>query len=142
MTLFTSAYLLLLDHFICPRQHRRRDRQAEGFGGLQIDHEFELRRLLHRQVGRLGALQDLVHVDRRAAIVLHHVGAVTQQATGLDGDALKLEITESAMVDADASDLVMRRIRAMGIRLAVDDFGTGYSGLSQQLALEVNAFAK
>jgi len=50
--------------------------------------------------------------------------------TGLDGDALKLEITESAMVDADASDLVMRRIRSMGIRLAVDDFGTGYSGLS------------
>jgi len=50
--------------------------------------------------------------------------------TGLDGDALKLEITESAMVDADASDLVMRRIRSMGILLAVDDFGTGYSGLS------------
>ena len=52
------------------------------------------------------------------------------ETTGIDGDALKLEITESAMVDADASDLVMRRIRSMGIRLAVDDFGTGYSGLS------------
>ena len=51
-------------------------------------------------------------------------------ATGLDGDSLKLEITESAMVDADTSDLVMRRIRSMGILLAVDDFGTGYSGLS------------
>jgi diguanylate cyclase (GGDEF)-like protein/PAS domain S-box-containing protein len=51
-------------------------------------------------------------------------------ATGLDGDSLKLEITESAMVDAETSDLVMRRIRSMGIRLAVDDFGTGYSGLS------------
>jgi diguanylate cyclase (GGDEF)-like protein/PAS domain S-box-containing protein len=50
--------------------------------------------------------------------------------TGLDGTALKLEITESAMVDADTSDLVMRRIRDMGILLAVDDFGTGYSGLS------------
>ncbi len=51
-------------------------------------------------------------------------------STGLDGETLKLEITESAMVDADASELVMRRIRGMGIRLAVDDFGTGYSGLS------------
>lgn len=50
--------------------------------------------------------------------------------SGLPGTALKLEITESAMLDADASDLVMRRIRDMGIRLAVDDFGTGYSGLS------------
>jgi diguanylate cyclase (GGDEF)-like protein/PAS domain S-box-containing protein len=51
-------------------------------------------------------------------------------STGLDGESLQLEITESAMVDADTSDLVMRRIRDMGIRLAVDDFGTGYSGLS------------
>jgi EAL domain-containing protein (putative c-di-GMP-specific phosphodiesterase class I) len=52
------------------------------------------------------------------------------EETGLEGETLKLEITESAMVDADTSDLVMRRIRSMGIRLAVDDFGTGYSGLS------------
>jgi diguanylate cyclase (GGDEF)-like protein/PAS domain S-box-containing protein len=51
-------------------------------------------------------------------------------SSGLDAETLKLEITESAMVDADASELVMRRIRGMGIRLAVDDFGTGYSGLS------------
>jgi diguanylate cyclase (GGDEF)-like protein/PAS domain S-box-containing protein len=43
---------------------------------------------------------------------------------------LKLEITESAMLDADASDLLMRRIHDLGVRLAVDDFGTGFSGLS------------
>ena len=43
---------------------------------------------------------------------------------------LKLEITESAMLDADASDLLMRRIRDLGVRIAVDDFGTGFSGLS------------
>jgi diguanylate cyclase (GGDEF)-like protein len=49
---------------------------------------------------------------------------------GLPASCLKVEITESAMLDADASDLLMRRIRDMGIRLAVDDFGTGYSGLS------------
>ena len=27
----------LLNHLIRPRQQRRRDRQAEGFGGLEID---------------------------------------------------------------------------------------------------------
>src|SRR5262244_4338178 len=28
-----------MDHFIRPRQHRGRDREAEGLGGLEIDHE-------------------------------------------------------------------------------------------------------
>jgi diguanylate cyclase (GGDEF)-like protein len=51
-------------------------------------------------------------------------------AADLPTTSLKLEITESAMLDADASDTLMRRITDRGIRLAVDDFGTGFSGLS------------
>ena len=39
-----------LDHLIRPLQERRRDREAEGLGGLEVDHELELRRLLHRQI--------------------------------------------------------------------------------------------
>jgi hypothetical protein len=42
------------------QQERRRDGQAEGPGGLEVDHQLELRRLLDRQVDRLGALEDLV----------------------------------------------------------------------------------
>lgn len=51
-------------------------------------------------------------------------------AADLPAANLKLEITESAMLDADASDLLMRRIHDLGVRLVVDDFGTGFSGLS------------
>ena len=57
----------LLDHLIRPRQHVRRNRQADLFRGLQIDDELELRRLLHRQIGGLGAFQNFVHVDSRRA---------------------------------------------------------------------------
>jgi hypothetical protein len=42
---------VLLDHLIRPRQQRRRDREAEGLGGLEIDDEFERRGLLDREVG-------------------------------------------------------------------------------------------
>jgi hypothetical protein len=35
----------LLDHLIRPLQERRRDRQAEGLGGLEIDDQLELRGL-------------------------------------------------------------------------------------------------
>ena len=33
----------LLNHLIRPLQERRRDRQAEGLGGLEVDDEFEVR---------------------------------------------------------------------------------------------------
>jgi hypothetical protein len=51
-----TSGMALLDHLIRPLQERRRDGQAQGLGGLKIDHEAELRGLLDWQVGRLGAL--------------------------------------------------------------------------------------
>ncbi len=41
---------------------------------------------------------------------------------------LILELTESALIDADAP-VVLDRLHAMGERLAIDDFGTGHSSL-------------
>jgi ion channel len=38
--------IALLDYLIRPPQERRRDRQAEGFGGLEVDRQLELARAL------------------------------------------------------------------------------------------------
>ena len=38
-----SGDTLLLDHLIRPLQERLRDGQAEGLGGLEADHQVELR---------------------------------------------------------------------------------------------------
>ncbi|WP_092159961.1 EAL domain-containing protein [Maridesulfovibrio ferrireducens] len=52
--------------------------------------------------------------------------------TNFPSDMLKLEITESAIMERNAaSTFNLKRIGEMGIKLAVDDFGTGYSSLSQ-----------
>jgi hypothetical protein len=52
----------LFDDLIRPPQQRLRNREPERFGSLEIDDELELRGLLHREVARFGALEDLVHV--------------------------------------------------------------------------------
>ena len=51
--------------------------------------------------------------------------------TGLSGRRLELEITESALIDdPDSARAILRRVKALGVRIAMDDFGTGYSSLS------------
>ncbi len=59
--------------------------------------------------------------------------------TGLAPHHLKLEITESMMLD-DTGDTIqtMTALRDLGIRLAIDDFGTGYSSMSYLSQLPLN----
>jgi diguanylate cyclase (GGDEF)-like protein/PAS domain S-box-containing protein len=51
--------------------------------------------------------------------------------TGCDPSCLKLEITESAIVEnVNKASTVLAQLKSRKIRLSIDDFGTGYSSLS------------
>jgi diguanylate cyclase len=51
--------------------------------------------------------------------------------TGLSPRRLELEITESVLIDdLPRAVSMLRRLKTLGVRIAMDDFGTGYSSLS------------
>ena len=51
--------------------------------------------------------------------------------TGLDPQRLEVEITEGVLFeDFERALAILRRIKSLGVRIAMDDFGTGYSSLS------------
>jgi EAL domain-containing protein (putative c-di-GMP-specific phosphodiesterase class I) len=58
------------------------------------------------------------------------------QRAKLPVGALKLEITESRMLDYAPVHAVMRHCREHGIPFALDDFGTGYSNLTHLYKLD------
>jgi EAL domain-containing protein (putative c-di-GMP-specific phosphodiesterase class I) len=52
------------------------------------------------------------------------------EASGLPGEALILEITESVLLEDDDQTLdSLRALKNLGVAVALDDFGTGYSAL-------------
>lgn len=53
------------------------------------------------------------------------------RATGIDGDLIRLELTETAtMQDPRQTAVILSQFQKLGIRLSIDDFGTGYSSLN------------
>jgi len=85
------------------------------------------------QVPALAHLSLAVNVSARQ---FHHPEFVSQvlaalASTGANAQRLKLELTESLLVD-DMEEVItkMTALRAYGIGFSLDDFGTGYSSLA------------
>lgn len=67
-------------------------------------------------------LSDMDEIDRIAKII---------HDSGIDIDLVKLEITESLMVEnPEHAAEALTKLKTLGASIAIDDFGTGYSSLS------------
>jgi diguanylate cyclase (GGDEF)-like protein len=88
-----------------------------------------------------GALSVSVNLSGKQlsrADLCHQIKLILER-TGLDPRSLKLEITESVVMEnADLAINMLKQLRALGVQLSIDDFGTGYSSLSYLHRFPVN----
>jgi diguanylate cyclase len=106
---------------------------AEETGTILQIGEWVLRTACREAAGWAQPLTVAVNVS---AVQIHntnfaHVVHEVLFETGLSPGQLELEITETALVrDLNRALATLRRIKMLGVRIAMDDFGTGYSSLS------------
>jgi len=88
--------------------------------------------------GELGVAVNLSVRQFRDASLLDHV-ARSLLAHGLPASALKLELTESmVMENLPLIATLLVSLRSCGVRISIDDFGTGYSSLASLDRLPVD----
>jgi diguanylate cyclase (GGDEF)-like protein/PAS domain S-box-containing protein len=70
--------------------------------------------------------------------LIEKVASILQE-TNLAPSSLKLEITESAVMEnVETATRMLKELRELGVQLAMDDFGTGYSSLSNLHRFPIN----
>jgi hypothetical protein len=72
----------LLDQFLREDQNGIRDGKAERLGGLEVDHHLDFCDLLHREVGRLVALENAPGIDASLVVLLAEAAAIAHQTAG------------------------------------------------------------
>jgi diguanylate cyclase (GGDEF)-like protein len=106
---------------------------AEETGEIQAIDEWVLREACREAASWPNPLSIAVNLSpvdfRRGDVVSMILGVLLE--TGLNPKRLEIEITEGVLIeDFDRAISILRKIKNLGVRIAMDDFGTGYSSLS------------
>ena len=87
----------------------------------------------HDEIPKDPPLEMNVNLSRRQLSHGDLVGTLRRiiDETGVNPESLKLEVTESAMMESPerVTDM-LNELKELGVKLCMDDFGTGYSSLS------------
>ena len=103
-------------------RHDRRDRRMDAARGLPRGRLLDRSRCRSASIYRRSSSATAISPALVHAILLE---------TGLAPRRLELEITEGVLINDPPRALsILRRLKALGVKIAMDDFGTGYASLS------------
>ena len=106
---------------------------AEASGAIIAIGAFVLREVCKEAAQWAEKLRVAVNVSA-AQIVQYdfaHLVIEVLSETGLEPEQLEVEVTESLFIqDLPSAKATLRRIKDLGVSVAIDDFGNGYSSLS------------
>ena len=120
-------------------QLRRGDRPDRAHRRMGPERRMRaVRRLARRMVSPSTTSRSTCRRGSSAAGTSPQTVAQAIRQSGMDAAALRLEITESVLVDdSGAVEATLERLRELGTPLELDDFGTGYSSLAYLRRLPV-----
>ena len=87
----------------------------------------------YAEIGQISSLKMSINLSSQQLLEPEFINKLDRilSKTGIDGSSLKLEITESALIEPGGRvQDTLQQIRDRKIELSIDDFGTGYSSLS------------
>ena len=89
----------LTDHLVGCREQRGRYGQAKRLGGFEIDDQFELGRLLIRQIAGFFAAKNTVDIRSNATVKVDTIRAVIDQATNFCEYTLRKDRRQTVLAD-------------------------------------------
>ena len=93
----------------------------------------------HRDLGTIVRLSVNVSSRHFSESNLYESVRAAVSAVNIPPEALRLEITESSLLDDTQSAIrTLNQLKALGVEIAIDDFGTGYASLSYLQDLPLN----
>jgi diguanylate cyclase (GGDEF)-like protein/PAS domain S-box-containing protein len=95
----------------------------------------------HKQIGDYIKLFMNINISSKHFLMPSLLDDIQEilEKTGMPPERLKLEITETALMeDADETVRLVHRLKDYGLQLVIDDFGTGYSSLSYLQRLPID----